>query len=93
MHIADILYAAIAELSRRIERADTKATRIHGGRACGKHFWCGGYCDRVRDLMELKRDQTSEFRKALALMAAEKFAVTHDLNDDVLHTIVCLAYE
>jgi hypothetical protein len=87
MH-ADLLMNAIAELNRRIDKTNAKAMRIHGGRACGKHFWCGGYCDRARDLMELKRVQTLELHNALALMAAEKIAVTQNLNDDVLRAIV-----
>jgi hypothetical protein len=86
MH-ADLLMKAIAELDKRIDKADAKAMRIHGGRACGKHFWCGGYCDRVRDLMELKRDQTLELKHAMALMAAEKLA-TQGLADDMLRMIV-----
>jgi hypothetical protein len=86
MH-ADLLMKAIAELDKRIDKADAKAMRIHRGRACGKHFWCGGYCDRVRDLMELKRDQTLELKHAMALMAAEKLA-TQGLADDMLRMIV-----
>ena len=84
---AQQLSEAIAELDRRIDKTDAKARRLHGGRSCGKHFWCGGYCDRVRDLMEIKRDQEVELGHALALMAAEKFAI-QGLSDDVLKTIV-----
>ena len=87
------LSKAIAELDRRIEKTDAKATRIHGGRKCGKHFWCGGYCDKVRDLVEIKRKQKSELNYALALMAAETFAL-QGLSDDVLKMIVgCASHE
>ncbi len=80
-------------MDRRIEKTDAKAMRIHGGRACGKHFWCGGYCDRVRDLIEIKRDQNVELKRALALMAAERLALG-GLSDDVLKMIVgCVSCE
>ena len=52
---AEQLTVAIAKLQRQIEKTDAKAIRMHGGRKCGKHFWCGGYCDRVRELTELKK--------------------------------------
>ena len=84
---AEQLSQAIAELGRRIEKSHAKASRIHGGRKCGKHFWCGGYCDRVRELLELKRNQEQKLDQALAIMAAERLAVI-GLSSDVLRMIV-----
>ena len=88
---AEQLTATIAMLGRRIEKTDAKAIRMHGGRKCGKHFWCGGYCDRVRELMELKKNQEQKLEQALALMAAERLAVT-GLSSDVLRMIVDLSH-
>ena len=86
------LSEAIAVMDRRIEKTDAKARRIHGGRSCGKHFWCGGYCDRVRDLIEEQRDLKEELGHALALMAAERLALRRvGLSDDVLKMIVACA--
>ena len=84
---ADQLTAAIAELDRRIEKTNAKASRIHGGRKCGKHFWCGGYCERARDLIEIKRRQERKLDQALVAMAAERLAVG-GLSSDVLRMIV-----
>lgn len=84
---ADQLTAAIAELDRRIEKTNAKASRIHGGRKCGKHFWCGGYCERARDLIEIKRRQERKLGQALVAMAAERLAVG-GLSSDVLRMIV-----
>ena len=87
---ARVLYAHVVELDRRIKKTDAKATRIHGGRKCGKHFWCGGFCDKVRDLMEIREEK---LKRALALMAAEDIALEYGLNDDVLRAIVDTACE
>ena len=84
---AEQLCEAIAETDRRIERTDAKARRIHGGRSCGKHFWCGGYCDRVKELIEIKEAQEAELEHALARMAAG-ILVGEGLSDDVLRMIV-----
>ena len=85
---AEHLTDAIAELGRRIEKTDAKARRIHGGRKCGKNFWCGGYCERARDLTEIKRQQDRELQHALARMAAERLALAGLLPGDVLRMIV-----
>ena len=91
--LAQQLSEVIAELDRRIEKTDAKAMRIHRGRSCGKHFWCGGYCDRVRDLIEIKRDRKVDLKRALALMAAELLAF-RGLSDDMLKMIVdCVSCE
>ena len=84
---AEQLCKSIAFLDRRIERTDARVIRLHGGRKCGKHFWCGGYCDRVKELIEIKEAQEAELEHALALMAAERL-VGEGLNDDVLRMIV-----
>ena len=85
---AEQLSQAIAELARRIEKSHAKASRIHGGRKCGKNFWCGGYCERARDLREVKQQQERELEHALALMAAERLALAGVLPSDVLRMIV-----
>ena len=89
---AEQLSQAIAELGRRmmprIEKSHAKASRIHGGRKCGKNFWCGGYCERARDLTEIKRQQDRELQHALARMAAERLALAGLLPGDVLRMIV-----
>ncbi len=90
---ADILHDAIVELTRRITKNREKATRIHGMRKCGINFWCGGYCDKVRELTMIRHNQSLELRGAMAHMAAEKLAVAHGLNDDVLCLIARLACE
>ncbi len=84
---AEQLCKSVAFLDRRIERTDARVIRLHGGRKCGKHFWCGGYCDRVKELIEIKEAQEAELEHALALMAAERL-VGEGLNDDVLRMIV-----
>ena len=84
---AEQLTVAIAKLQRQIEKTDAKAIRMHGGRKCGKHFWCGGYCDRVKELLELKRNQEQKLDQALTFMAAERLAVI-GLSNDVLRMIV-----
>jgi hypothetical protein len=86
---AEQLCKSIAFLDRRIERTDARVIRLHGGRKCGKHFWCGGYCDRVRELMEIKEENEAELRQALALMAAERIALAQTgLPDDIVRLIV-----
>ena len=85
---AEQLSQAIAELARRIEKSHAKASSIHGGRKCGKNFWCGGYCERARDLREVKQQQECELHHALALMAAERLALAGVLPSDVLRMIV-----
>lgn len=83
------LSESITVLDRRIQKADAKAIRIHGGRKCGKHFWCGGYCDRVKELLEIKSEKEAELRQELALMAAERLGLAQTcLPDDVLRLIV-----
>jgi len=62
-------------------------------RKCGINFWCGGYCEKVRELTIIRHNQSSELRGAMALMAAEKLSVAHELNDDVLRLIARLACE
>ena len=89
---AEQLTATIAMLGRRIEKTDAKAIRMHGGRKCGKHFWCGGYCDRVRELLELKQNQEKKLDQALAFMAAERLAVT-GLSSDVISMIVEMTHK
>jgi hypothetical protein len=84
---AEQLTVAIAKLQRQIEKTDAKAIRMHGGRKCGKHFWCGGYCERVRELLELKKKQEQRLDQAMAFMAAERLAAA-GLNSDVLRMIV-----
>ncbi len=92
---ARMLDESVADLNRRIVKVRAKVQREHGGKKCGKHFWCGGYCDdlQVKNLNEIKRKQAVKMEHALALMAAENLAVAHGLNNDVLHTIVDIARE
>ena len=85
---AEQLTEAIAELGKRIEKSHAKASRIHGGRKRGKNFWSGEYCERARDLREIKRLQERELHHALALMAAERLALAGLLPGDVLRMIV-----
>jgi hypothetical protein len=81
------LKEAMGGLDRRIEKLDAKVERMHGKKKCGKVFWCGGYCDKLKDLMKLRREQGLVMSKTLALMAAERLAM-EGLNDDVLKMII-----
>jgi hypothetical protein len=82
------LEEALGGLDRRIEKLDAHVERMHGGKKCGKVFWCGGYCDKLKDLMKLRREQGVVMSKTMALMAAERLAIMPGLNDDVLRMIV-----
>jgi hypothetical protein len=83
-----MLHESIADLKRCITKVRAKVEREHGGRRCGMTFYCDGYCDDLRNLVEIKREYRANLKHALALMAAENLAVAHGLNDDVLHEIV-----
>jgi hypothetical protein len=87
MHRAQQLSKTIASLDRRIDKLDALVTVLHGGRKCGRTFWCGGYCDRVKEMVWIMEEKEEELGHALALMAAEKLAV-QGLCDDVLQMIV-----
>ncbi len=86
---AQQLSHAISVLDRRIDKLDAKVEIMHGSKKCGKVFWCGGYCDKVKKLVKLKKEKTAELSHVLALMAAERLA-KRGLNDDVLKIIVDL---